>query len=76
MPGLNGGFFDNPEMKFGVNCYGVKPPQSGHDQELLMKKGNIPRTVPLLKIDQKVQEFKKEADNLGVLPFNENKWDA
>ena len=25
MPGVNGGFFSNPELKFGVNCYGVKP---------------------------------------------------
>ena len=24
-PGLNGGFFANPELKFGANCYGVKP---------------------------------------------------
>lgn len=76
MPGLNGGFFDNPEMKFGVNCYGAKPAQSEHDQELLMKQGNIPRTVPLLKIDEKVQEYKKQADEMGILPFNENKWVA
>ncbi len=25
MPGLNGGFFANPQLKFGVNCYGIKP---------------------------------------------------
>jgi hypothetical protein len=25
LPGLNGGFFANPELKFGINCYGVKP---------------------------------------------------
>jgi hypothetical protein len=30
-PGLNGGFFDNPELRFGVNCYGVKPSQKDHD---------------------------------------------
>ena len=23
-PGINGGYFDNPNLKFGVNCYGVK----------------------------------------------------
>jgi hypothetical protein len=74
VPGLNGGYFDNPEMKFGVNCYGVKPAQSQHDQELLMKQGNMPKTVPLLKIDEKIQEFKKQADSLGLLPFNDDKW--
>jgi hypothetical protein len=25
IPGINGGYFANPEIKFGVNCYGVKP---------------------------------------------------
>ena len=24
-PGVNGGYFSNPELKFGANCYGVKP---------------------------------------------------
>jgi hypothetical protein len=72
--GLNGGYFENPELKFGVNCYGVKPPQSENDQELLMKQGKIPRSVAALKIDQKVQEFKRKADSVGVLPFNNDKW--
>lgn len=26
-PGINGGFIDNPYIKFGANCYGVKAPQ-------------------------------------------------
>jgi hypothetical protein len=25
LPGINGGYFPNPILKFGVNCYGVKP---------------------------------------------------
>ena len=25
LPGINGGFFPNPELKFGATCYGVKP---------------------------------------------------
>jgi hypothetical protein len=25
VPGVNGGYFDNPELSFGVNCYGTKP---------------------------------------------------
>ena len=24
-PGINGGYFANPELKFGANCYGVRP---------------------------------------------------
>jgi hypothetical protein len=73
-PGLNGGYFDNPELRFGVNCYGVKPNQSAHDEAELMKKGSIPKTTAGLKIDRKIQEFQAEATQLGILPFNEGKW--
>lgn len=73
-PGVNGGYFDNPDMKFGVNCYGPKPGQSGHDEAALMKSGRIPRTISGLKIEQKVQEFEARSDELGVLPFNKSKW--
>jgi hypothetical protein len=73
-PGVNGGYFDNPDMKFGVNCYGPKPSQSGHDEAALMKSGRIPRSILGLKIDQKVQEFEAKSDELGVLPFNKSKW--
>ena len=73
-PGINGGYFDNPDMKFGVNCYGPKPSQSGHDEAQLMKEGRIPRTTDGLKLQQKVQEFEAHADEMGILPFNKNKW--
>jgi hypothetical protein len=72
--GLNGGYFDNPEMRFGVNCYGKKPSQSAHDEAELMDEGKIPRSPETLKVDQMVQEFKKEADSLFVKPFNNDKW--
>jgi len=74
VPGLNGGYFENPEMKFGVNCYGVKPGQSEHSQEVLMKKGKIPLSVPALEVDKKVQDFKAHMDGIGVLPFSEEQW--
>ncbi len=73
-PGLNGGFFDNPEMRFGVNCYGPKPSQSAHDEAELMREGRIPRSTASLKIDQKVREFEAQADAMGILPFNKGKW--
>uniref|UniRef100_A0A6C0IER8 Link domain-containing protein n=1 Tax=viral metagenome TaxID=1070528 RepID=A0A6C0IER8_9ZZZZ len=74
VPGLNGGYFENPEMKFGVNCYGVKPPQSNHSEEVLMKKGKIPLSVPALEVDKKIQDYKTQMDDIGVLPFSENQW--
>jgi hypothetical protein len=75
-PGVNGGYFDNPEMKFGVNCYGVKPDQSANDEKILMQNGSIPKTVSGLKVDQKIQEIKGNIDRLGVLPFSNDKWSS
>lgn len=75
-PGVNGGYFDNPEMRFGVNCYGVKPDQSANDERLLMENGTIPKTVAALKVDQKIQDIKQNIDMLGVLPFNGSKWSS
>jgi hypothetical protein len=73
-PGVNGGYFDNPEMRFGVNCYGKKPDQSSNDERILMKNGSIPKTAHALKVDKMIDAYKAMADKLGVLPFNNDKW--
>ena len=72
--GINGGNFENPEMQFGVNCYGKKPGQSAHDEAQLMSEGKIPKSLETLKVDKMTAEFKKEADSLFVKPFNDHKW--
>ena len=73
-PGINGGYFDNPELRFGVNCYGPKPAQSSHDEAIVAKRTGQPLTVGALEVEKKVNKFRSEADNIGVLPFNGNKW--
>jgi hypothetical protein len=75
-PGLNGGHFDNPEMKFGVNCYGPKPSQSAHDSSELMKNGSIPKTVAGLQVYEKVNDYKKQIGEMEILPFNEGSWSS
>ena len=72
--GINGGYFDNPEFKYGVNCYGKKPSQSAHDQEQLMSEGKVPKSPETLKVDQMVAEFRDQADSLFVKPFSDEKW--
>jgi len=75
-PGVNGGFFDNPEMRFGVNCYGIKPEQSANDERILMENGTIPRTASTLKMDKQIQDIKNNLDMIGILPFSQTKWSA
>lgn len=73
-PGLNGGFFDNPELRFGVNCYGKKPPASAHDQADIAK--GTPTSPDALAFDKKVNEYKSNADSIGISPFNTGKWSS
>jgi hypothetical protein len=75
-PGVNGGYFDNPEMRFGVNCYGVKPDQSANDERVLMENGTIPKTASTLKMNKQIEEIKENIDMVGILPFSGTKWSA
>ena len=75
-PGVNGGYFDNPEMRFGVNCYGIKPDQSANDERLLMENGTIPKTATTLKVDKQIASIKENLDMVGILPFSSGKWSA
>jgi hypothetical protein len=75
-PGVNGGYFDNPEMRFGVSCYGVKPDQSSNDVKNLMAYGSTPKTPATLKVDRQIQEYKESIGTIGVLPFSDDKWSA
>jgi len=73
-PGLNGGYFDNPEMRFGVTCVGNKPPQNKHDEDKAAL--GAPISPDAVAFDKKVSQFKSEADHIAILPFNNNKWTA
>lgn len=71
-PGLNGGYFDNPDLRFGVNCYGIKPSQSQHDSAEESK--GTPISPDALEFDKKVALYKSEADHIGILPFRDGAW--
>jgi hypothetical protein len=73
-PGVNGGYFDNPELKFGVTCIGKRPSQSQHDANAIMAGATRPLTSSGLEFEKKVQHFKEDSETLGVLPFNKEHW--
>ena len=74
MVGVNGGFIDNPDMRFGVNCYGDKPPQSDHDLKVTNERGDIPMTTEMLGQKKKELSFKAHSNEIGILPFNNSSW--
>jgi len=73
-PGVNGGYFDNPELKFGVTCVGKKPVQSQHDATSISANSTLPLTASGLEFEKKVLQFKEGSDSIGVLPFNKERW--
>jgi len=72
IPGVNGGYFDNPELKFGVTCFGQKPAKTNHDDSHVAK--GAPVSPDAILYNKKVSQFKSEADNIAILPFNSNTW--
>jgi hypothetical protein len=72
--GLNGGYFDNPELRFGVNCYGVKPVQKNHDASIVSNNDNYPESPETIEFDKKVAKFSSLADTIGILPFKKGTW--
>ena len=71
-PGLNGGYFENSNLRFGVNCYGKKPETEN---------SNTDPNCPLkyldeesIKFDRKVNEYKSKLDDYTILPFNKKEW--
>lgn len=76
-PGINGGYFANPYIKFGVNCYGKKPAPTESDLSRMAANSdiNIPKTSSDVALDAKVEFWKKNAGNLLVLnSFDRKHW--
>jgi hypothetical protein len=75
-PGVNGGFFDNPELRFGVNCYGVKPQQKDHDATAITSGEGAPLSPGALEFEKKTAKYRGEANSIGILPFSKSTWSA
>jgi hypothetical protein len=79
-PGINGGMMDDPYARFGVNCFGVKPPPSDDDVEKLaaVAAGNslaMPQTEEDRILAMKAQYWKEHGSNiLKVNAFNNTAW--
>jgi len=75
-PGLNGGYFDNPDLAFGVNCFGPKPLQNETDDLQNSAEFTTPPTAEQIEFDKKVQKFREQLGNVSVLPFNREHWSS
>ena len=75
IPGINGGYFDNPELRFGVNCFGTKPTETDADiRKRTSDSGSM--TQDVIEYDKKVRDFKKERTQIPVAPFAKDSWSS
>jgi hypothetical protein len=73
-PGINGGYIANPEIKFGVNCYGNKPKIRQDEEELMKTSSPYPKTMQEIDFQKKVDYWKNKVGEILVSPFNYNMW--
>lgn len=73
-PGINGGYIANPNIKFGVNCYGYKPKINKQSKYLMDNNPVYPKSAKEIEFDKRVSKWRKEIKNLVVAPFNGDRW--
>lgn len=73
IPGVNGGYFDNPDIQFGVNCYGNRPSENDTDVRKKMGADGV-MTQDGLAYNRKVQDYKAHLTEIPVNPFSEQVW--
>jgi hypothetical protein len=60
-------------MRFGVNCYGVKPSENEADARAIMAQ-NGDLTPEALAFDRKVINYKSHMGEIPVNPFKPGTW--
>ena len=70
-PGVNGGYFKNPNIRFGVNCYGKKPEATENDKSYMHALNHTP-AIDTLRNGSDIR--KEEEQKKIIAPFNKDKW--
>lgn len=73
-PGINGGYIANPNVKFGVNCYGYKPKITKREAQAMEESPLYPPTQSELNFEKRVRAWRRRLPKLAVAPFNHDNW--
>jgi hypothetical protein len=60
--GINGGYIANPNVKFGVNCYGYKPKMTNEEEELMKTATPYPESAKDIAFQKRVDYWKNKVD--------------
>ena len=72
--GINGGYIDNPNINFGVNCFGKKPKMTKEEEELMHASTIYPKTNEDIRLENEVDYWKTKLDQILVSPFSHSSW--
>tara|TARA_Y100000816_G_C26063478_1_gene558677 strand:+ start:75 stop:923 length:849 start_codon:yes stop_codon:yes gene_type:complete len=73
-PGINGGFIDNENVRFGVNCYGYKPKKTEQEAELMELSSIYPKSNADVAQDKRIEYWRNKLNEIIVAPFNKSVW--
>ena len=73
-PGINGGFIDNKDIQFGVNCYGYKPLITPAETQKMQTASVFPMTMKDVEKQDRIDYWKKRIPEILLSPFNRSSW--
>jgi len=73
-PGINGGYIANPNVRFGVNCYGYKPQITSEEAQQMQNQQLYPKNKKEIMFDKKVDYWRTKLADIMVSPFNSQSW--
>ena len=68
-PGVNGGYIEDSNTQFGVNCYGKKPYMTENDANHMK---NYTYT-PTISVEEQ-SKINQQVNNILISPFSKDKW--
>ena len=72
--GINGGFIDNKDAPFGVNCYGYKPKMSPEEELEMQNHKLVPPNKADKRFERLVKKYRNQIKEIDVSPFNYKNW--
>ena len=73
-PGINGGYIANPNVRFGINCYGYKPEMTKAEEVAMEETPLYPPTQSELDFEKDVRRWRKKLPEIAVAPFDHDNW--
>jgi len=70
-PGLNGGYFENKDFKFGANCYGKKPSPKPNEVERNSVFDDLHNPY-----EQKISEYREGMNKFRISPHSPDSWQS